>query len=53
MNRIKQPSTWAGLAVLFQLAKAFVPPQYHVVIDSFSGAAASLGVAINETGTVK
>jgi len=48
MNRIKQPSTWAGVAVLFQLAKAFVPPQYHAVVDSVSAAAASLGVALNE-----
>jgi hypothetical protein len=48
MKRITQPSTWAALAVLFQLAKAFVPPQYHPVVDSVSTAAAGLGVALNE-----
>jgi hypothetical protein len=48
MQRIKQPSTWAAMAVLFQLAKAFVPPQYHAAVDGVSTAAASLGVALNE-----
>jgi hypothetical protein len=48
MNRIKQPSTWAALAVLFQMAKAFVPPQYGPVVDGISALAGSLGVALNE-----
>jgi energy-converting hydrogenase Eha subunit E len=48
MKRITQPSTWAAMAVLFQLAKAFVPAQYHPVVDSVSTAAAGLGVALNE-----
>lgn len=48
MNRIKQPSTWAALAVLIQFTKALVPPAYAGVVDSVSAAAASLGVALNE-----
>lgn len=53
MNRIKQPSTWAAFAVLFQLAKAFIPAVYHPVIDGVSTAAAGLGVALNESPAVK
>lgn len=53
MNRIKQPSTWAALAVLIQMAKAFVPPQWVGVVDGVSAAAASLGVALNEKPAVQ
>jgi hypothetical protein len=53
MKRIKEPSTWAGLAVLFQLAKAFVPPQYQFVVDTASAAAASLGVGLTEKPAVQ
>lgn len=48
MKRIRQPSTWASIAALLVLAKAFVPPQYGIVIDSLVGAAGGLGIALNE-----
>lgn len=45
MKRLTEASTWAGLGVFFQVAKAFVPPQYAVVLDAASGlAAAAAGV---------
>lgn len=53
MKRLKEPSTWAGLAVLFQTAKAFVPPQYHIVVDGATGAAAWLAVQLRERAAVK
>ncbi len=52
MKRVFQPSTWAALAVLIQMSKAFVPAHWHGVVDATSAGAASLGVALNE-GAVK
>jgi hypothetical protein len=52
MKRLKEPSTWAGLGVLFQAAKGFVPVQYHVVLDSGSGGCAWLAVRLRETVAV-
>lgn len=47
MNRLKQPSTWAGLAALLQLAKMFAP-EYAGVIDGLTAAAGSAAVVMNE-----
>ena len=52
MNRLKEASTWAGFAALFQLAKAFVPPQYHTVVDCATAAAGALAGVIAEKGPV-
>lgn len=41
-NRLKEPSTWAAIGILFQLAKSAVPPQYHAVVDCASTALATL-----------
>lgn len=49
MKRLKEPSTWAGFGVLFQVAKAFVPPQYAVVLDGLSGLAAAVAGVVPET----
>jgi len=44
-QRIKEPSTWAGLGVLFQVLKAFLPPSAHIYADALSaGAGAIAGV---------
>lgn len=48
MKRLKEPSTWAGLGVLCQAAKGFVPPQWHIVLDGGSGACAWLAVRLRE-----
>jgi hypothetical protein len=48
MNRITEPSTWAGLAALLQLAKIFTPPQYHIVIDALTAGAGSAAVTMRE-----
>lgn len=48
MKRLKEPSTWAGLGVLFQAAKGFVPFQYHIVLDGGSGACAWMAVQLRE-----
>lgn len=47
MNRFKEPSTWAGLGVLLQVLKAFVP-QYAVLIDAASAGAAAIAVKLPE-----
>jgi hypothetical protein len=39
MQRFTEPSTWAGVAVLFQVAAAFFPA-HAAVINVLSGAAA-------------
>lgn len=48
MKRLKEASTWAGLGVLFQVIKAFVPVQYHEVLDGLTGVAGSLAVVVPE-----
>jgi hypothetical protein len=52
MNRLKEASTWAGFAALFQLAKAVVPPQYHIVVDCATAVAGALAGVIREKGLV-
>lgn len=47
MNRISQPSTWAGIAALFQVIKSFFP-QYAVYADAISTAAGGLAIGLNE-----
>ncbi|MFZ4878433.1 hypothetical protein ACL9RI_25385 [Janthinobacterium sp. Mn2066] len=50
MNRLKEASTWAGLGVLFQVAKAFLPPQYHICVDGASAVAGALAGVIRDKG---
>lgn len=49
MNRIKEPSTWAGLAALLQ-ALRFVLPAYAPLIDGLSAAAGGAAVVLRERG---
>lgn len=49
MNRFFQPSTWAGLAAIFQVVKTFFP-QYAAYVDVLTTAAGGLAVALNEKG---
>ena len=46
-NRIKEPSTWAGLAALLQVVKIFFPV-YGLVFDGLAAAAGSVAVAMPE-----
>lgn len=50
MNRITEPSTWAGIAMLAQMAKAFIPPHWHLVADGLSTVASGAAVAMGEKG---
>lgn len=47
MNRIKQPSTWAGVAALLQVL-AVVYPTYAPVITGLITAAGGAAVVLNE-----
>lgn len=47
MNRINQPSTWAGIAALLQVAKVFFPT-WAPVIDGVTAAAGGAAVVLNE-----
>jgi hypothetical protein len=49
MNRIKEPSTWAGMAALFQ-ALQFVLPQYAMLINAATAAAGGVAVVLREGG---
>ena len=48
MQRFKEPSTWAGFGVLFQVAKAFIPPQWHILLDGMSAFSGALAGAMPE-----
>ena len=46
-NRLKEPSTWAGLAALLQVAKVFFPV-YALAFDGLTAAAGSCAMALPE-----
>ncbi|MGB9109649.1 MAG: hypothetical protein WCC39_13270 [Telluria sp.] len=48
MKRFAEPSTWAGIAVLFQCIKAVLPGHNQVYADALSAAAAALAGALPE-----
>ena len=48
MTRIKEPSTWAGLAALLLGLKAFVPLQYAGLIDWAVQGAGALAIVLRE-----
>lgn len=48
MQRLKEPSTWAGLAGILQAAKALVPVQYHPVVDFATAAAGVVAGMVHE-----
>lgn len=49
MNRIKEPSTWAGLAAILQAMK-FVFPLHAVAIDAATAAAGGVAMVLREGG---
>jgi hypothetical protein len=51
MTRFSEPSTWAGLGILFQvLAQSFegVNPDLSIIFHAFSGGAGSVAVLLRE-----
>lgn len=48
LDRIKEPSTWAGIGVLFQVLKAFIPPHAGIYADALSAGAAAIAGALPE-----
>lgn len=49
MNRIKEPSTWAGVAALLEVAKLMFPA-WAAVFVALQGAAGAVAVAVREGG---
>lgn len=47
MNRLKEPSTWAGVGVLAQVFASFFP-QYAIIFNVVSGCAAAAAGALPE-----
>lgn len=48
MNRLQEPSTWAGFAALFQMFAAFVPPQYALPLHAITVVAGTLATVMAE-----
>ena len=48
-NRFKEPSTYAGIAALLQVAKVFFPV-YAMAFDGLTAAAGSIAVGMPEKG---
>jgi hypothetical protein len=39
-KRLKEPSTWAAIGILVQMARPFIPAQWHAIPDGVSALAA-------------
>lgn len=48
MNRLREPSTWAGLAALGQLLASFLPAQYAWVGQIITAGAGAAAVKLRE-----
>jgi len=48
MRRFAEPSTWAGIGILFQVLKAFIPPSAHIFADALSAGAAGIAGVLPE-----
>ncbi len=48
MNRLTEPSTYAGLGLFIQSAKLFLGPSYHPYIDALSAACGAFAVKLPE-----
>lgn len=48
MKRLKEASTWAGIAAILQAAKLLVPPQYHVAVDGLTVLAGTVAGIVPE-----
>lgn len=50
MSRLKEPSTWAGVAGLASVARAFVPVQWQWIADMVATAASGAAIKLQERG---
>lgn len=48
MYRLREPSTWAGIAALAQAVKAFLPPQWQWVSDAITAGCGSAAIGLRE-----
>lgn len=52
LKRLKEASTWAGLAAILQAAKLVVPAHYHMVLDGATAVAGTIAGVVPEKGAV-
>ena len=50
LKRLKEASTWAGIAALALSVSPFLPPPYHVCAQAFGALAGTLAGIIKEKG---
>ncbi|MFZ4758920.1 MAG: hypothetical protein ACOYLX_12215 [Burkholderiaceae bacterium] len=50
MNRLGEPSTWAGLAAIVQAVAFVIPPQWQWIAHVVTAAAGSAAVKLREGG---
>jgi len=48
MNRLAEPSTWAGLAAIAQMLSAFLPAHYAGIAHAVTAGAGAAAVALRE-----
>lgn len=50
MNRLKEASTWAGIAAIFQVLKSFVPAEKAIILDGLTAVAGTIAGFVPEKG---
>ena len=50
LKRLKEASTWAGIAALALSVSPFLPPPYHICAQGVAAMAGALAGAIKEGG---
>lgn len=50
MNRLREPSTWAGLAAIVFGLKPFIPPQYVGIAELIASGFGGVAVLLRERG---
>jgi len=48
MHRLAEPSTWAGIGIMFQVLKGFMPAHTQMYADALSAAAGALAASLSE-----
>lgn len=50
MNRLKEASTWAGVAGMALAISPFLPPPFHICAQGVAAAAGALAAIMREGG---
>lgn len=50
MKRLAEPSTWAGLAAIFQVLKSFLPVHNQIYADALTVGFGAIAGALPERG---